>query len=416
MTGERRFDQDLSDLLADLYLRPAPDYRDDILQRVARTPQRQAWTFFERWLPMGVTTLARQTLRPFPWRTIGLLAIVALLIAGLVAVYVGTPTPLPAPFGPARNGLLAFESQGDIVVLDQATGSRTTIVDGPTIDAAPAFSRDGTRLAFLRHAEGRMALWVSDVRGQNLRELASGIVAYAFEAGPNPAAWMEWSPDGHSILLSTPGAAGRAITIVSTVEGGGVRTLNIPHAEGPTWRPPDGNEILFRKMEQDGFGLFAVRADGTGLRTVIPATGDAEFDALFFGWSTDGQKIAYQWVDPSGPRLVFVAGADGSDPQPITTAESVGAAWSPDGTKVAFLDGSDPGGVITLNVVGSDGSGLLKLPGSKSGVARWTPDGKGIVLLPDGAASPVLLDPAGGPAQPMLSISGGLPDWQRLAP
>lgn len=144
MTSVRRFEHDLPELLADLYLGPAPDYRHDILQRVARTPQRRAWTFPERWLPMGVITLIRQARAPLPWRTIGLLAVLALLIASLVAIYIGSSPRVPDAFGPARNGLLAYEETGDIVVLDEASGSTRVVVGGATVDTAPAFSRDGT--------------------------------------------------------------------------------------------------------------------------------------------------------------------------------------------------------------------------------------------------------------------------------
>ena len=35
-----------------------PDYRDDLIRRTARTRQRPAWTFIERWLPMSVITVA----------------------------------------------------------------------------------------------------------------------------------------------------------------------------------------------------------------------------------------------------------------------------------------------------------------------------------------------------------------------
>ena len=55
MTSDRRFEQDLPDLMAQLAPRRVPDYRDDIVRQTARTRQRPAWTFPERWLPMDIT-------------------------------------------------------------------------------------------------------------------------------------------------------------------------------------------------------------------------------------------------------------------------------------------------------------------------------------------------------------------------
>lgn len=419
MTSERGFEHDLRDLLADLYLGPAPDYRNDIVQHIARTPQRRAWTFPERWLPMGVITLARQARAPLPWRTIGLLAVLTLLVASLVAVYIGTRPRLPAPFGPAANGLFAFEEEGDIVVLDQATGVRTTIVGGPTADSAPAFSRAGSQLAFLRGgAPGAGAsVWVSNVDGSAQRRVAESLDVLPFEGGAYFEASLAWSPDGRSLLVSTAGDVGHAITIVPVDGTGPVRTLDVGmRAEGPIWRPPDGAEILFRGRTGTAYGLFAVRPDGSNLRTIVPATatGD-EFDLLFYSWSPDGAQIAFQRIVPDGPRVINVVDANGGAARAVTSGESVGGEWSPDGRSIAFLDASDPAGAITVSVVASDGSGLRRLPGSTGGAYRWSPDGRKILLRPDAGVF-VLLDPLGGSAQGVSLATPLLPDWQRLAP
>jgi len=44
MTSERRFEQDLPDLLAQVAVGPQADYRDDIVRRTAGIRQRPAWT------------------------------------------------------------------------------------------------------------------------------------------------------------------------------------------------------------------------------------------------------------------------------------------------------------------------------------------------------------------------------------
>jgi hypothetical protein len=68
VTNERRFEQDLPDLLEKLALGPTPDYRDDIVQRTARIRQRPAWTFPERWIPMATFTARTAGVRQMPWR------------------------------------------------------------------------------------------------------------------------------------------------------------------------------------------------------------------------------------------------------------------------------------------------------------------------------------------------------------
>jgi hypothetical protein len=116
MTSEQRFEHELPDLLADLYMRPAPDYRHDVVQRAVRTRQRPAWTFPERWLPM--TGIAQGRLRPQPLRgTPGLLAAATVLLAALLggAALAGafgpsvpSPSPTPSPSSPSPTQALAW--------------------------------------------------------------------------------------------------------------------------------------------------------------------------------------------------------------------------------------------------------------------------------------------------------------------
>src|SRR5437867_13063954 len=106
MTTPRRFEADLPALLADLYLAGTPDYRDDLIQQTARVRQRPAWTFPERWLPVELVT-TRVPLTRMPWRQIGVLALIAILLVAALAVYVGSHQQrLPAPFGIAANGII----------------------------------------------------------------------------------------------------------------------------------------------------------------------------------------------------------------------------------------------------------------------------------------------------------------------
>jgi len=107
MTSPRRFEQDVPALLADLYLAGTPDYRDDLVRQVRAVRQRPAWTFPGRWLPMEITT-ARVPMTRLPMRQLGLLALIAILVAALFAAYIGSRQPkLPPPFGVAMTRMCA---------------------------------------------------------------------------------------------------------------------------------------------------------------------------------------------------------------------------------------------------------------------------------------------------------------------
>ena len=86
MNRPETLERDLTAWLADTATPRVPDFTDDILQLTAGTRQRPRWRFSERWLPMSVITLGRQTFKPLPWRAIGLLAVLALLLAGVTGL------------------------------------------------------------------------------------------------------------------------------------------------------------------------------------------------------------------------------------------------------------------------------------------------------------------------------------------
>ena len=161
--------------LAD-WLREGPEYGsreslERVLAATRRTPQRPGWTFPERWLPMQLTMARTPPLRPILY-----LALVALLIAATAAaaLLVGSQKRVPEPFGLARNGVVVFEQDGDLLIADGLDGPTRTLVSGPETDYFPVFSRQGDRLAFVRDVEDGIQLHVGPtrrVRRQGAREL-----------------------------------------------------------------------------------------------------------------------------------------------------------------------------------------------------------------------------------------------------
>jgi dipeptidyl aminopeptidase/acylaminoacyl peptidase len=404
MTSDRRFEHDLPDLLADLYLGPPPDYRDDILQLVARTPQRPAWTFLERWLPMSVVALARQAMQPLPWRSIGLLAMISLLLVAAMALYAGSQERrLPAPFGPAANGALVVGEGGDIVLIDPVTGTKTVAVGGAAIDSLPAYSRDGTHIAFYRNDFGEVTLWLVDSRGGSPRPLSTAGLAEPTD--------IIWSPDGHSILVNAVVASTRVMAIVP-VDGTAPRVIDVGMpAENPTWLPPSGAEIVFRGTTPSGFGLFAVRPDGTGgVRPIVAATGQSEYDALFLAPSPDGRAIAYQWRDVDNIQKLFVVPTSGGAARELTSIESTRLAWSPDGAWIAFW-----GNNFVTHVIPADGPGAPQVACDGSAGFRWAPDGQRLACAAS-SGRVVLFDPRTGLSADAGFTAFEVPDWQRLAP
>src|SRR5262245_4464840 len=162
MTAETRLERNLPGILDDLSAGPAPDYFDDVFARTGRMRQRPGWTFPGRWLPMAEITRSRAFAPAPPWRLIAVaLLLIALVVAALFVA--GSQRSVAPPFGPARNGDIVYELNGDLYVANSDTGVTRLLVGGPEVDSAPGYSPDGTRVAFIRDAEGRpdfVEIWV----------------------------------------------------------------------------------------------------------------------------------------------------------------------------------------------------------------------------------------------------------------
>lgn len=404
MTAEQRFERVLPELLADLYPVSAPDYRDDLVRQIAATRQRPAWALPERWIPMTAIALSRPV-RQAPWRTIGLVALLLLSIVA-VALIAGSQRRLPPPFGPARNGTVVFDQSGDIFLADPATGTQTLAISGPETDTAATFSRDGSKIAFLREVDGRLAMMIADERGRDVHELSTSVLA---EFGN-----IEWSPDGTSIMTNVVENGVRSIAIVPT-DGAAARVLDVGMAaEDPLWMPPGGREILFRTPnplgDQFGYSLWIVGADGLSPRQLVPPAGGAS-DALDFAPSPDGRLVAYQQKDAAdGVQKLYVIPVAGGTPRKVTSLDSVFPLWSPDGSWIAFWS---EGGTY---VVRADGSMPERRVSRFKGGIRWTPDGHRLLLGAEGQPAALLIDPLGSPDELVPWTSGSFGDWQRLAP
>jgi dipeptidyl aminopeptidase/acylaminoacyl peptidase len=431
MSPDRRFEEELPSLLDDLYMGSSPTYRDQILQQTARTRQRPAWSFLERWLP--VADLARQpvSVPRLPWRLIGVGLVVLVLLLALIATLVAGSRPsLPAPFGPARNGLIAYAGGGDILTVDAGTDNSTVIDKGPG-DANPRWSRDGTRLAFKREDldSGTSLLYVVNANG-------SGVI----QVTPHPLPDIEnytFSPDGKKILISASPTAFTVIQIAAT-DGSGIRSIDLPQpATDAAWRPPDGSEILFMCDSTDtscsDSGIYAVNVQEGKVRTILAG---ADAAGRFRGnpvWSPDGSLIAFgEWLGLNGIDVqthIIAADGTGDRPLPIPTGAVWQApeSWSNDGTRLLAIRGytgdTSQARPVAVPVAAGGGFGIeIPYPGgiSVGGVSdwEWAPDDKSILGTPTDASGAaldqVLLDPVAGSSRTLPWASVSEPSWQRL--
>ena len=422
-----RFERRLPVLLTELAEPRTPDYLDDLLVETAHTSQRPSWTFLGRWLPF-VDTARQSVVAPrVPWRSIGLAVLLAAIVLALLAALIAGSRPrVPAPFGPARAGLVAYSSAGDIYTVDPATDASTTVVAGPETDLEPQWSRDGTRLVFERRLDralGSGLLFVARADGTDLVRITPRpvpvITSYAF------------SPDGREVLI-TASPNGPKI-LIAAADGSQIRELDVGRpATQAAWRPPNGAEILFVDgSRSNGYaGLYAVSPVGGEVRTILePVIGRSRDMPK---WSSDGSRIAYiEWVDSDHiTARIHIIAADGTGdrlmPMPPDVLWEVARSWSNDGTRLLAVRGYDAFSFQNSRavVIPVDGSGYgveiaYPIDAQCCSIWEWAPDDRSILGTPtDLQGQPlaqVLLDPVTGTSTTVPWTTTSQASWQRLA-
>lgn len=433
MTSSRRLEQDLPALLADLYVLGNPDYRDDILRETARTRQRPSWTFLTRWIPMDVAT-RRLAVAPVPLRMLVILALLIVVAIVGVLVGVGSQQRVPPPFGPARNGPIAFSMDGNILIQGEGSVETRTLIGGDVDAKWPSFSPDGMRLLFVRVDGARHHLMVANADGTRERQVLDEPVVDPFIA---------WAPDSRTLAITTSMRGIRRLLLVHA-DGSPAETIDLGSLR-PTdvaWRPPGGEALLVRVEGADGrqdLYLVDIRSrDRRPLGITSPGLLGTQWDVSGPAWSPTGAVLAYNAVDefdpatPGGARGHFrfhLIQPDGSNdtalPPPSTDEIQEGwPAWSPDGRSIVVHRWTwNPGGEGWLAVMPADGSapardiGRRFAGGQDTGLVKtWSPDGTRVLVRVANTEQIFSIDPVSGRDEEMPWTGADLPDYQRLAP
>jgi Tol biopolymer transport system component len=284
---------------------------------------------------------------------------------------VPTSSPITADAAStATNGKIAFVSHRDgndeIYVMQPDGSGQTRLTNDPLRDEGPAWSPDGTKIAFRREGD----IYVMNADGSGQTDITNNP---DFDASP------AWSPDGTTIALTKTHDGNEDVYVVKA-DGTALTRLT---TEGepdrdPAWSP-DGTKIAFISLRDDPGDeffkddLFVMNADGTNQTNLTNSTALEAAPA----WSPDGTKIAY-WREASHTDLpeIFVMNPDGSGQTNLTnnTTHDYEPAWSPDGTRLAFF--AAQGGsyeIWTMNPDGSSPSMLTNTPGADNTSPAWQP-------------------------------------------
>ena len=173
---------------------------------------------------------------------------------------------------------------------------------------------------------------------------------------------------------------------------------------------PDGMRVAFRSRRRDGNDeIYVINSDGSNLARLTDNPGENTAPT----WSPDGSQIAFMsnLLAPQDPKqiLMFVMGADGSNPHRLTHSDGAGPRWSPDGSQIVFV--TEINILSYLNVMNADGTHAQVIktnPVENIESADWSPDGTQIAFLSQKKINdPIEVDVIGRDGKNQRSLTAG---------
>jgi TolB protein len=254
----------------------------------------------------------------------------------------------------------AIRQRQDIYFIDLAQGNARLLKASAN---QPSFAPDGRQLVFHNLDPAHLGLGIVPVGGDGLHELTD----HAEDSAP------AWSPDSKQIIFASNKHGDRKWRLYA-ISPGAVR------GEGEEW--------AFGQMP-----AWSISPSGNG---------------------TEGSLIAYHGCDERGDNCsVWVMQPGGFRPGRLTThASDTAPAWSPDGSRVAFISARDGNWEIYVVDIATGQERRLTHDDGQDVAPAWSPDGRQIAFLSNrhGAWAVYLLDLRSGDVEKLIATGDAYPD------
>jgi Tol biopolymer transport system component len=249
------------------------------------------------------------------------------------------------------QGQITFSStRGDdesshVFVMNADGSGERQLTSGVTIDVDPTFSPDGTKIAFTRAGLVRKRkadpgdIWSMNADGTGQQRLTRG----ARRADGQPA----YSPDGTKIAF-TRNRVAKDVSAVMVMDADGTNERRLASQGSfngfPTWSG-DGSKIAFTSDRTGNPEIFIMNADGSGQTQLTNDPAPDSKPAL----SHDGSRIAFI-SERAGSAQLYVMPAAGGSPRLLTNGEDWGEgnpsadyapSWSVDDSEIIYTGDRD---------------------------------------------------------------------------
>jgi hypothetical protein len=340
--------------------------------------------------------------------------------------------------GSAAAGVApAWTSSNTAVATVSATGIITAAAPGTaTIRAAAGGAQDEVTVVVLARRTGvnREIAYLFANGGPgavDVRMALPGESASTVLSDPERrASAFAWAPGGDAYVVGYTGWNNLPpVTEIRRVSGGA--PVQVPVSiQSPDWAP-DGGSLVYAAYTGATTDIYRLKADGTGEQRLTTLAGNEEYPQ----WSPDGRRIAFVRRLGSGPLELWVAAADGSGARQLATGApaALHPRWSPDGKYLAFHSCDnvwmmDSEGLAPARPIRTEGpagaSCTLYNATVTKGFPAWSPDGSRLAfvrmasdnLLGDRDVETVTLDATLASSVRIPPAVGLQPSWPAWSP
>ena len=180
----------------------------------------------------------------------------------------------------------------------------------------PAYSPDGSQIAFMSNRDDNTDLYVVNVDGTGLRRITNHP---AIDVSPT------WSPNGQQIAFTSDRTGAPQIYVIGA-DGTGLRRLTYEtYCDRPTWSPPPFNEIAYSSKTGPGHDIKVLDLATNEVRQLTYGLGSNESPS----YSANGRHVAFTSTRGSGLKQIYTIGRDGKGLRRVTsTGNNEMPSWS----------------------------------------------------------------------------------------
>ena len=181
----------------------------------------------------------------------------------------------------------------------------------------PAFSSDGSQIAFMSNRDGNSDLYVVNTDGTGeVRRLTNHP---AIDVSPT------WSPNGQQIAFTSDRTGAPQIYVVGA-DGTGLRRLTYEtYCDRPTWSPAPFNEIAYSSKTGPGHDIKVLDLATNEVRQLTYGLGSNESPS----YAPNGRHVAFMSTRGSGLKQIYTIGRDGKGLRRVTsTGNNEMPSWS----------------------------------------------------------------------------------------